>query len=116
MFRRLIELITDSRPLQNGRTRGQHLSSLRGNRGSSYAVIFAAGDVLDVQMDWLDSVDGQALTAEDVRTGFQTWLDTAPKSEAGVPLRTIMAWVNGSRRTVTFRTDWVSGFSVVRTR
>lgn len=116
MFRRLIEHLTDSSPTEGGWLRGRRLSDARRDPGPAYVITFSAGDVKDLQMDWIGVLDGQPVTLDEVRSGFRVWLDTAPLSPGGVPERTVDAWVNGSHRKVTFRTDWVSVFSVQRKR
>lgn len=84
-------------------------------RDPHYSITFSPAGYKNVQMDWIGVLDGSPLTVEEVHVGFRTWLDTAPVSPGGVPQRTIKAWVRGAYREITFRTDWVSGFSVQRT-
>lgn len=116
MFRRLFARMLDSAPDETGQIRGARLSDARSGRGPRYVITFSPAGYKDVQMDWIAVLDGAVLTRAEVNEGFQTWLDTAPLSGGGVPTRTIHAWINGSYSQVTFRTDWVSGFSVQRAR
>jgi hypothetical protein len=112
MFRKLLSNLLDSGPIESGIFRGVRLSQARLHQGSRYVITFSPAGYKDVQLDWIGVLDDVDLTREEVRTGFQTWLDTAPRSPDGVPLRTIKTWVNGAFSEITFRTDWISGFSV----
>lgn len=79
-----------------------------------YLITFSVGSLNRVQMEWIGSLDGVPLTVDEVRAGFQAWLDSAPTSSGGVPLRTVGVRLNGLPDEVTFRTDWVSDFAVRR--
>jgi hypothetical protein len=114
MFRKFFANLFDSGPADSGVFRGPRLSQARLLQGPRYVITFSPAGYENVQLDWMGVLDDVDLTVEEVRTGFQTWLDTAPRSPDGVPLRTIQAWINGSFREITFRTDWVSGFAVQR--
>lgn len=114
MFRKLLTRMRDSGPTESGVFRGARLSQARSTSGPRYAITFSPAGYKNVQLDWIGVLDGEPLTLEEVHVGFQTWLDTAPVSEGGVPTRKIKAWINGSYSEITFRTDWVSGFAVQR--
>jgi hypothetical protein len=111
-FRKFFSNLFDSGPTESGVFRGPRLSQARLLQGARYVITFSPAGYKDVQLDWIGVLDDVDLTREEVRTGFQTWLDTAPRSPDGVPLRTIRAWINGISSEITFRTDWISGFSV----
>lgn len=116
MFRKFFANLLDSGSSESAVIHGARLSQAHSTLGPRYSITFSPAGYKNVQMDWIGVLDGTTLTVQEVRTGFQIWLDTAPMSEGGVPLRTIHAWINGSYSEITFRTDWVSGFAVQRGR
>jgi hypothetical protein len=114
MFCKLFSALLDSRPAESGVFRGARLSAARSALGPRYSITFSPAGYRNVQLDWIGVLDGVPLTPEEVHVGFRKWLDTAPLSDGGVPERTIRVWIQGVYSEITFRTDWVSGFSVQR--
>lgn len=54
----------------------------------------------------------KGVNAEDARQAFMHWLEQAEVPGIKTPWRTISITLDGAQRELTFRTDWVSGFTI----